>query len=198
MVDYKDDQITVVTPTIPPRVHNGMLHLCMESVRHQTRPPKAVSVSLDTEHVGAGITRQRALDAVRTEWSAFLDDDDTFYPDHLEVLHDLVREHEADFAYSWFDGNNPFPMHRGRQMNLDEPHHTTMTVLVRTEIAHAVGFHPEAPEGSGWREPWEDWQFILGVVELAKKDQAKFIGTDRLTWTYHVHGGNTSGLASRW
>src|SRR5512144_1284628 len=185
--------ITVVTPTIPPRVCNGMLAASNTSVREQTLLPSGgISVALDVDKVGAAVTRQRALDAVRTEWAAFLDDDDWLYPQHLAVLYGLVCEHSADYAYSWFDGNDPFPMHRGRQMNPAEPHHTTMTVLVRTELAREVGFanHPDAsPEWSG-----EDWAFTLGCIKLG----ARFIGTGEVTWHYNVHGSNTSGVPSRW
>ena len=200
MTDYKDDKITVCIPTIPPRVGpGGLLYRAVMSARNQSEPPLGgIAVSLDVDRTGAAVNRQRALDTVRTEWTAFLDDDDTLYPNHFEVLHNLVREHEADFAYSWFDGNNPFPMHRGRQMNLEEPHHTTMTVLVRTEVAHAAGgfdvdMVPLHPEWMG-----EDWRFIVRCVELGKRGQCTFIGTPEITWTYSVHGTNTSGLGSRW
>jgi hypothetical protein len=197
MTDYSDDNVTVCIPVIPPRVGN-LLDRAVASVNAQTKPPAGgISCALDVNHAGAAITRQRALDGVRTGWVAFLDDDDTWYPHHLETLLHLAHERSADFVYSWFDGNNPFPMHRGRQMNLDEPHHTTMTVMVRTELAHAVGFGDgSTPEG--WREPWEDWKFITGCVELGRQGRCVFAGTAEITWTYHVHGGNTSGLATRW
>lgn len=182
--------ITVVIPTIPPRA--DLLLRALRSVTDQTVSPAALSVAVDTEHVGAAATRQRALDAAQTGWVAFLDDDDFWYTHHLATLLQLQRETDADYVYSWFDGNNPFPMHRGRQMNPDEPHHTTMTVMVRTELAREAGFydHPEAPpEWSG-----EDWLFTLRCLEL----RAKFAGTPEITWHYSVHGGNTSGRGSRW
>jgi glycosyltransferase involved in cell wall biosynthesis len=182
--------ITVVTPSIPPRTE--MLVRAMRSVVTQTLAPDALSVVLDTEHAGAAATRQRALQAVQTGWTAFLDDDDWFYADHLRTLMNIARDANADYAYSWFDGNDPFPMHRGRQMNPAEPHHTTMTVLVRTELAKEVGFvnHPDAPaEWSG-----EDWRFTLECVRAG----AKFVGTGEVTWHYNVHGANTSGYGSRW
>jgi len=180
-------------PTIPPRVGGTMFNEAVRSVSEQTLPPTGgISVALDVDKRGAAVTRQRALDAVRTEWVAFLDDDDYFYRGHLEMLSNLVRENEADYAYSWFTGNNPFPMHRGRQMNLREPHHTTMTVLVRTELAKEAGFTPHADANEIW--PGEDWQFTLRCIELG----ARFIGTPEVTWHYRVHAGNTSGLAARW
>jgi glycosyltransferase involved in cell wall biosynthesis len=186
--------VTVAIPTIPPRTGNGgLLKHAVYSVRQQTRlPAGGISCALDVDKAGAAVTRQRALDAVRTKWVAFLDDDDFFYPHHLETLHTLVSDHGADYGFSWFDGNNPFPGHRGRQMNPDEPHHTTMTVFVRTELAKAVGFATDHPEG--WTLPQEDWRFTLGCIEAG----AKFVGTDEVTWHYRAHGKNTSGLPTRW
>lgn len=197
--------ITVVTPSIPPRAcPGGLLDQAVLSVRAQTiQPIGGHVVVLDVDKAGAAVTRQRALDGVRTEWVAFLDDDDTFYPQHLEVLHRLATDAQAVFAYSWFDGNNPFPMHRGRPMDLDNPHHTTMTVLVRTEIAQAAGFlQPDGPMHQDWSG--EDWQFQLRclaeIKDIWSPDVArtKVVGTPEITWTYRVHGRNTSGLPSRW
>lgn len=185
--------ITVATPTIPPRVCGGLLQRSNESVRAQTLTPSGgISCVVDVDKSGAAVTRQRALDAVRTRWVAFLDDDDYLYPNHLEVLMGLITEHDADYAYSWFDGNDPFPMHRGRQMNPAEPHHTTMTVLVRTELAKDVGFVNHIDANDVW--PGEDWNFTLGCVKLG----ARFVGTGEVTWYYAVHGQNTSGLGTRW
>lgn len=182
--------ITVVMPSIPPRVIVGDLFTeAVQSVRAQTlQPAGGISVALDVDRAGAAVTRQRALDAVRTEWVAFLDDDDYFYPNHLETLHTLLTEHEADYAYSWFTGNDPFPHHRGRQMDPADPHHTTMTVMVRTELAKEAGItnHPHA--NAEWTG--EDWNFTLRCLELG----GKFIGTGDVTWHYRRHGGNTSGL----
>lgn len=185
--------ITVATPAIPPRVCNGLLQAAADSVSEQTvKPTGGMSVSVDVLKEGPGVVRQRALDAVRTDWTAFLDDDDYFYPHHLERLYGLVKDHDADVAYGWFDGNKPFPMLRGRQFNHDEPHHTTMTLLVRTELAKSIGFTAHHPDG--WALPSEDWQFILGCSAAG----AKFIGTGDVTWHYRVHGKNTSGLPERW
>lgn len=169
-----------------------MLSQAVESVRRQTHPPAGgISVALDVDKAGAAVTRQRALDAVRTEFVAFLDDDDVLYPHHLSTLYELAQANGVDYAYSWFDGNSPFAGHRGRQMDPANPHHTTMTVLVRTELAKEVGFKPHPEANPNW--PGEDWRFLLGCIEAG----AKFAGTGEITWTYRVHGANTSGLP-RW
>lgn len=187
-------KITVAIPTILTRaVPGGLLDAAVASVRSQTlQPSGGISVALDVEHAGAAVMRQRALDAVRTEWVAFLDDDDFFYDHHLATLSELASSTNADYVYSWFDGNNPFPMHRGRQFDVQNPHHTTMTVMVKTELAKEAGFRNHPDENDVW--PGEDWNFTLKCAALG----AKFVGTGEVTWHYRVHGKNTSGLPSRW
>lgn len=187
--------VTVATATIPPRVGpGGLLEQAFNSVRAQTQPPiGGISCSLDVDRNGAAVTRQRALDGVRTTWVAFLDDDDYFYPNHLETLMNLAIDTGADYVYSWFDGNNPFPMHRGRQFNREEPHHTTMTVMVRTALAREAGFLlPNGPLHQDWMG--EDWMFTLRCADAG----AIFAGTGDVTWHYRLHGNNTSGLPTRW
>jgi glycosyltransferase involved in cell wall biosynthesis len=183
-------EITVAIPSIP--IREKMLRRAMLSIGRQNLPATRISVALDMEHRGAAVTRQCALDAVETPWVAFLDDDDYLYPRHLEALSELQEATGADYLWSWFDGNNPFPQHRGRQMDVNDPHHTTMTVMVRTELAKEVGFSILWPEG--WKLPQEDWQFITGCVKAG----AKFAHTPEVTWHYSSHLGNTCGLGDRW
>lgn len=197
--------ITVVTPAIPPRTYpGGLLEQAVISVRdQQLKPAGGHIVVLDVDKAGAATTRQRALDGVRTEWVAFLDDDDVFHPHHLMLLHEMATQAEADYAYSWFDGNNPFPGHRGKQLDIYSPHHTTMTVMVKTEIAQRAGFlQPDGPMHQDWSG--EDWQFEVRCIEAIRAKYGddvaptKFIGSATVSWTYRVHGRNTSGLTSRW
>jgi len=182
--------VTVVIPTIQPRY--GMLMRAVESVSTKMQQPTALNVSWDTDRRGAAVTRQAGLDRVQTHWTAFLDDDDWWYPEHLGILLNLAEETGADYLWSWFSGNDPFPTHRGRQMDVNDPHHTTMNVVVKTELARAVGFRPHPDANEIW--PGEDWNFLLGCIAQG----AQFAHTPLITWHYSVHGGNTSGLPSRW
>lgn len=192
--------ITVAIPALPTRTGpGGLLEQAIDSVRRQTvTPAGGISVVIDTNRDGAAITRQRALNAVETDFVSYLDDDDILHPHHLETHWALLRETGADVAYSWFDGNEPFGpqgelTHRGKVWNPEGPHHITMTITVRTALAKQVGFtpHPDASEAIGMAE---DWVHILGLNALG----ARFVGTGIVTWTYRVHSGNTSGLATRW
>lgn len=198
--------ITVVIPTHPARGAvldpSTLLGRAVAGVEAQTlQPAGSISIACDLNGEGAATTRQRALDVVATPWVSFLDSDDTWYPHHLETHWRLITndgagyadatstDGYADVAYSWFDGNE-LPgwetTHRGRVWNPAEPHHLTMTLTVRTELAKRVGFlgDPLHPDWSG-----EDWRMITGLNALG----AKFVGTGEVTWTYSVHGANTSG-----
>lgn len=190
--------ITVVIPTHPARGAaldpSTLLGRAVASVEAQTlQPAGGISIACDLNGEGAAATRQRALDAVQTPWVSFLDSDDYLYPHHLETHWRLLEEWGADVAYSWWGGNRPFPeeTHRGLQFDNKHPHHITMTLTVRTELAKRVGFVREHldPDWTG-----EDWAFICGLAKLG----AVFVGTGEETWFYDAtHGGNTSGAPFR-
>lgn len=186
--------ITAVVPAHTPRLADGSLRRAVESVLAQELPVAAITIAIDGLGEGAAATRQRALDMARTEWVAFLDADDYWYPHHTRTLAEMADATDADYVYSWFEGNQPFSAatHRGRQMNPAEPHHTTMTVLVRTALAQQVGFRPHPEATAAWSA--EDWLFTLNCLQRG----AVFAGTPEVTWHYTADGKNSSGLASRW
>jgi glycosyltransferase involved in cell wall biosynthesis len=179
--------ITVVIPTIPPRA--GLLQRALASVSDQLTLPDAVSIAIDTEHEGAWATRQRALEAVRTEWVAFLDDDDEFMPFHLLDLKLHAQATNADYAFSWFvvaSGQDPFPAtHFSEPWDNENPRQTTMTVLVKTELAQSVGFQ---------NVPGEDWNFTLRCLAAG----ASISHLVKKTWIWHHDSQNTSGRGERW
>jgi hypothetical protein len=196
---------TVAIPTHPARGNpsdpSTLLGRAIASVYAQTMlPAGGITIASDVNGDGAAATRQSALDLVSTEFVSFLDSDDTFYPHHLETHWGLITNSGAgypdapsadgfaDVAYSWFDGNDPFPMHRGRVFDPKEPHHLTMTLTIRTALAKQVGLVNHADANGEWSG--EDWRMILGLRDLG----AIFVGTGEVTWTYHVTGVNTSGL----
>lgn len=154
----------------------------------QTLQPAAISVVNDTEKRGAGWTRRTLLAEVSTEWIAWLDSDDEWYPEHLQKLLTVALETNAVFVYSWFDGNDPLG-HFGLPFNPCTPHHTTMAHLVRTDIAKQVGFYDSQPG------PFsnEDWLFIVGVSEIACREGLKMVHLPERTWYYRQNGQNSSG-----
>lgn len=220
--------ITVCIPTIPPR--RALLRRALDSVTHQTMPAAAVSVAVDLNREGAARTRQRALDAVQTRWVAFLDDDDELLPNHLAELFTATQD-GAQYLWSRYrvaypvavnqirdrvpfmfakDEGDPYPLGRGtfEQWNDDQPAQTTVTTLVRTELAREVGgFYPNTPipedgisgEIDGQRAG-EDWDFTLRCRAAAGLGGMRHVPVVTWTWHHHNHGGigNTSGLPDRW
>jgi glycosyltransferase involved in cell wall biosynthesis len=195
-------KITVVTPSHPARMRNSMFAEAMMSVGQQTYPAAAVSVAVDLDGEGAAPTRQRALDAARTEWVAFLDSDDLFLPNHLEVLAAHAEETGADYVYSWFkvvdqhgrllEHDPIFPVgHYLNPFDPENPIETTITTLVRTELAKEVGFHFL---DRGHRiNSGEDRHFTLGV--LAAGGVVSHVVAK--TWLWRHHGQNSSGLPGK-
>ncbi|MFD4830120.1 glycosyltransferase family 2 protein [Streptomyces uncialis] len=195
--------ITVVIPAHPERVRNGMLDRAVASVRDQHLPATDIVTVVDEDQAGAAVTRQRGLEQVGTEWVAFLDSDDWMYPDHLRVLAAGARVYGADYVFSYYmvhhaDGR-PWPSndplgHFGKWWNPQAPHQTTVTTLVRTDLAQRVGFH-NPPPGSlvGGHRGGEDWHFTIGCRDAG----ARIVHVPRRTWAWVHHGLNTSGLPDR-
>lgn len=191
------EDITVIVAAHPARLRSGLLSRALNSVWHQTLPPAAVSVAVDLTKAGAAPTRQRALDAVQTPWTAVIDSDDVWLPNHLEIMMATALETGADFVYSGFNtlppGNRVFPeTHFTNDFDPNDPIETTITVLVRTGIARQVGY---VPLDRGEVNSGEDRRFTLGCLELG----AKIVNTKKKTWMYDIgtQGQNTSGLPGR-
>ncbi|MFF0055691.1 glycosyltransferase family 2 protein [Streptomyces microflavus] len=195
--------ITVVIPAHPFRVQNGMLARAVESVEQQHLIPNDLIIEVDKEGLGAATTRQRGLEKVTTEWVAFLDSDDWMYPEHLKVLAAGARAHKADYLFSYYmvhrrDGT-PWPEndplgHFGKPWNPAAPHQTTITTLVRTDIAQRVGFQDPPPDSTvGGHRGGEDWHFTIGCRDAG----AHIVHIPRRTWAWVHHGLNSSGLPDR-
>lgn len=195
--------ITVVIPAHPHRVRNGMLDRAVASVEAQLLPAARIVTVVDEAGDGAARTRQRGLEQVDTEWVGFLDSDDWMYPEHLKVLAAGVRVHRADYLFTYYmvhrrDGT-PWPEndplgHFGKPWNPAAPHQTTITTLVRTDIAQTVGFS-DPPEGStvGGHRGGEDWHFTIGCRDAG----ARIVHIPRRTWAWVHHGLNSSGLPTQ-
>lgn len=189
------NDIAIVIPTIPPR--HALLQRALASVQIQRRPVAAVSIAVDIHREGAWATRNRGLQAVTTEWTGFLDDDDELLPHHTEFLLGKATEHGLDMVWGWFDvigGRDPFPMHRGRQYDLAQPHIVPISYIVRTELLHEAvrstgGFKPD--EIGAWDN--QDMPLFDAICRLGKH-----MAFDEITWHWHHHTSNTSGLPQRW
>jgi glycosyltransferase involved in cell wall biosynthesis len=196
------DDITVVIPHIPVRA--SKLRRALYSVSQQEHPADAISIVADNQKQGSGRTRNRALAMARTRWVAFLDDDDYFHPDHLEVLLKHALDTGADVVYSscrvihttlgvigpshkgwdeWGRPGKPFDADLLRQRS-----YLPVTSLVNRGLAQRSSFVP--PEGSHY----DDWGFYVGLLDLG----ATFSHINRVTWTWTHGDHNTSGKPDRW
>lgn len=188
------NDITVVIPTHGERIDNGMTAKAVNSVLAQTIPVAAIIVEVDDRRLGAAETRHRGLMRVTSDWVAFLDSDDHFYPHHLDALLDTALTHEADYVFSHpvtWGGCNPFEKDFGKPFDPENPRHTTITTLVRTHIAQEVGFldYNMPPKGL-YGTSDEDWRFMMGCLNLG----AKIVHCPERTWLWNMHGRNTGGV----
>lgn len=185
--------VTAVIPSIPPRAGTH-LHQAIDSVLQQICPVSAISVAVDQWRQGSAYTRNRALAGVQTPWTALLDDDDQWYPDHIQLLSECAAETGADMVYPWFDvpqGWDPWPEREGQPFDpklLDTQNTIPITVLVRTELLRAVGGF-ESKDPANRESLCDDW----GTWIKVRDSGAHIVHLNRRTWRWNWHGGNTSG-----
>jgi len=195
-------QITVIIPHIPSRVDE--LSRALRSVAVQTHPARNIVVAADLFKDGSAITRNRALMTnLDTNWVAFLDDDDEWLPNHLEVLTQAAAEHNAHVVYpgcmvldpdgyripgrpEWGRYGKPFDPDLLRQQS-----YIPVTSLVRTKMARKALFGPPATHPDS---DYDDWGFYLRLLD----QDATFHHVQEITWKWHHHGRNTSGRPDRW
>lgn len=189
--------VTVVVPTHPARVRNGMTKRAVGSVLGQTLSAAAIIIEQDLERAGAAATRHRGLMKVTTEWVAYLDSDDQLKPDHLAELMACAEHTGADVVYSWYEpigfGSDPLP-HFGQTFDPNNPTQTTITTLERTALAQAVGFR-EPPPGAliNGERYGEDFQHTVELIAAG----AHIVHLPKRTWLWNCHGNNTSGQPDR-
>lgn len=188
--------VTVCIPSIPTR-SPLLLSRAIPSVLNQTRKADALAVVTDNAKEGAWVTRNKTIDMVNTKWLAFLDDDDELLPNHIEYLTTLAEDTNSDVVWGWFEvvgGTDPFPMHRGRQWDVDNPHIFPITALVNAELVKDSGarFLDDSGDTGNWL--FQDFPFWKALWDAG----GKFTGSAVTTWKWHHHSNNTSGLPTKW
>jgi glycosyltransferase involved in cell wall biosynthesis len=180
--------ITVVIPTIAGR--EAMLARALASVQAQTMPCQVI-VELDSDRRGAAAARNRALAKVDSEWVAFCDDDDEWYPNHLRLCARHARLTGADVVYPGYDIDgddpigcfgipfDPFLLHRRNYI--------PVTTLCRTELVRKVGGFSDRPDENG--DPCEDWGLWLALLDAG----ATFSHLPQRTWLWHNNANGTRG-----
>ena len=180
-------EVTVLTSAVPHRVN--MLQDCIKSVINQTKKPYAHHIGIDYSKAGCGAMMNRMAKDVKTEWIAFLADDDILYPNHLEVLLDAVDD-KAKMIYpwcnvsgkGWADNWNPNSLYDPDR--LKRGNYIPGTVLFHTETYHELGGFNETPFIT---EDYNLWQALL-----AKHGQFSIKCVPVITWEYRFHGKNCS------
>lgn len=124
--EQQPNELPVISVLIRTHKRAAFLRQALTSVLHQTHRPIEVIVVEDGSDEGEAVCRDfadqltiryfriapgrgrsvagnRALHEARGHWLCFLDDDDLFFADHLEVLLQTVREAKLSgaFALSW-------------------------------------------------------------------------------------------------
>lgn len=174
-------KVTAITAALPSRFH--LLAECMESVLDQTVPVDEHLVAVDYARRGtARVVTGLAL-AARNEWVATVEDDDVWYPNHVQELTRAQVDTGADIVYSYCDvtgrdwtPNSPFDADRLRRENF-----IPATALIRRQLVADLG---------GWRDGtahgYEDWDFWLRALAAG----ARFHCHPVKTWRYRFHGTN--------
>lgn len=195
------DSIAVITPHIPTR--QSELIRAVSSVVAQLIQPDEHIIVTDNFHDGSARTRNRALYGTAADWTAFLDDDDEWLPNHLQVLLNAAIHSNADVIYTGcrvLDGDlNEIPIREewgrfGQEFDpalLRTKAYLPVTSFVRTELAAQALFGPPVTHPDS---VYDDWGFYLRLLDLG----ATFKHVPEITWIWHHHGKNTSGQADRW
>lgn len=166
--------VTVITATMPDR--KDLLREAMESVRRQTLQPADHLIGVDYKQVGGYRLRNILASAVDTTWLHVLDDDDVFFPEHLEKL--MASSQEADVVYSWCQSegddfqlyNRPFDPELLRTTSI-----VSHNAMVRTELVLDMG---------GWeQEKGYDWRFWVRALDAG----ARFVCVPEQTWLYRLN-----------
>lgn len=187
--------ITAVIAAHPARLKTGLLTRAIQSVCKQQLQPEVILVHNDKEGLGAGATRRSILTQVNTQWMAWLDSDDYWYPQHLAELYAVV---EADptvrYVFSWFDAAHDPLGHFGKVYDIHNPTHTTITALVDVAMAKEIGFRDTLATG-----PFsdEDWPFMVGFAKLCIERGYNMVHVPKRTWFWDQSGQNTSGRPDR-
>ena len=189
------NSVTVCIPSIPSR-SNLLATRAIPSVLAQNFPASEIAVSIDRTGLGGWANRNKTIEMAGSEWIAFLDDDDELLPNHLELLVKASADSGADVCWGWFDvvgGTDPFPQHRGRQWDPENPHIFPITALIRRSLVLDSGATFKAdPDNTGnWGV--QDYPFWRSLSDAG----GKFCAIHDTTWRWYHHENNTSGLPSR-
>lgn len=130
-----------------------------------------------------GMARNFGLYKAQAEWTGYLDDDDEYLPNHLQVRYDIINKRSnLDLLYNGFktigDRLVPDLLNKGRFLHVDDPfifHAGTM--VVKTKKAKKIG---------GFKNITTK-DYSDNFFEVAKKAKFKMFRVKLRTYLYHRH-----------
>lgn len=147
-------------------MHRPTLTRAVQSILNQTRPVELIVVG-DNQKSGAGPTRNRAMQSVRTEWVGFLDDDDVLFPNYAQEMAEHFNHADLILSRILMKGGS----HGGYvpDSSITKPEELKrgeagMSFTVKTELARQFPFQNEFEAGNG-----EDWLFISAIRDAGYK-----------------------------
>jgi len=167
--------IAALVLSLPERSH--LLTECLAAVHAQTRQPDDVVVGVDCSRRGQVHNSNRLLDATDSDWLAFCDSDDLWWPEHLAVAEKYFDT--ADVVVSRFELV-------GRPWSTIEPWHDDFEDLRFTNWVGSPSMVVARRQRFGrWCEPfrpfrWIDWANWNRLLD----DGCRFVDTGVVTTSY--------------
>lgn len=140
-----------LTIVIPCREKTFTLVGAIQTVEGQTVDTQHI-VQKDTEHEGAGLTRNKAIQNVLTEWVGFLDDDDRLDPHYHEWLNEECSDYDMVIFKMKVGPQELIPKtNRVEDLNFGD---VGISFALKTELAKQFPFVKEN-RNKGLHEDWE-------------------------------------------
>ena len=128
---------------------------------------------LRNDSPGPAESRNLAIDLVTTDYALFLDDDDTFEPNHLESLAQAVTASKAELLYCNFkiieEDRTATPPKRLAETRIDIPGVSRESVFVNNVIPNSCLIYSNKVLKSARFDPslilYEDWDYLLACLK---------------------------------
>ena len=190
---FQDVEVIVVADALD----GGTAAVCAERLREHD-----VFIKRCGRH-GPAESRNMGMQLARGEWVVFLDDDDTFAPEHLQRAHAHIASHPgAKLLYSDFDvltedrSKDPYPVLSRNRVNLAG--HAVESLHVKNFIPNnALVFHRLTLEGCSvdpHLDSQEDWDFLLSVCQNATPQH--YEGGGAIVHKDYVNPGTRRGTST--
>lgn len=151
--DWRDYEVIVVDDGSDPPVELG------PEYQHRVR-------LIRTEHEGVGAARAEGLNAARGDFTAYLDDDDTWKPDHLSTLYQyLIDNPDVDLVYAdseWVEeGGSPMLPY---SIDFDQLLLNDANYIFAGDVMHRTASAREAGGFDASLRAYEDWDLWLRMA----------------------------------